>query len=113
MPNQEAEWANELQQARRRGTISYSDRQTQIDEAMPYYLGKLERAVTNNDTKTIRETNDKILSLKAEEVAIAMKKDIDLYGEVQPETLDFVVEPYGEFAATLLHDTEEGEESVS
>ncbi len=110
MPNQEAEWARELQETRRRVRVtSPSDRQDQITNALGYYLSKLERAMADKNKQVIAETTDKILSLKAEEVVLAMKKDIDLYGEPQPETYELVVEPYGEFAATLLHDTNQSE----
>lgn len=110
MPNQEAEWANELQKTRRSArVVSNTTRQTQINEALPYYLGKLERAVVEDNQPVISDVVDKILSLKAEEVAIALKKDIDLYGSPQPETLELVVEPYGEFAATILHDTRQSD----
>ena len=106
MPNQEAEWARELQQTRRSARItSSSDRQSQINDALSYYLNKLARGLADKNTAVITETTDKILALKAEEVVLAVQKDIDLYGEPQPETYELVVEPYGEFAAALLYDT--------
>ncbi len=104
---QEQDWAGQLERDRTRSEPRRVDdaRKKQVTEALDHYTELFEQALQNQDEEKSVQAAQKILDLRAEEIAMKLSREALLYGEPLKETVDYLMDEYGVLVATLEHRT--------